>query len=224
MANYEIEIKSLLGAPEHSKALLDKLSAKFPDMQLRGKEKQLNHYFVGGEIHKVPEAVGTHLNDEQKTDLESIAREGKKHSLRTRQANDRVIVVVKASVDDTTSANGIARREFEADLPVSLDELDNLLLEAGYDYQSKWSRDREEYQCGDTTVCVDFTPGYGHVAEFERVVSDDQEAEAIQADLRNLMNELGVEELAQDRLERMFAHYNTVWPDYYGTDKVFTIE
>jgi hypothetical protein len=38
------------------------------------------------------------------------------------------------------------------------------------------------------------------------------------------MQELGVDELAQDRLARMFAHYNQNWPDYYGTDKTFTIE
>jgi hypothetical protein len=30
--------------------------------------------------------------------------------------------------------------------------------------------------------------------------------------------------LAQERLERMFAHYNQNWPEYYGTTKVFIIE
>jgi hypothetical protein len=39
-----------------------------------------------------------------------------------------------------------------------------------------------------------------------------------------LMKECGVEELPQERLERMFAFYNTHWPDYYGTEKIFTIE
>jgi hypothetical protein len=38
------------------------------------------------------------------------------------------------------------------------------------------------------------------------------------------MAKLGVEELPQDRLERMFAHYNAHWPEYYGTEKVFVIE
>jgi hypothetical protein len=38
------------------------------------------------------------------------------------------------------------------------------------------------------------------------------------------MKELGVKELDQKRLERMFAFYNTHWPEYYGTDKIFTIE
>jgi len=39
-----------------------------------------------------------------------------------------------------------------------------------------------------------------------------------------LMAELGVAELPQDRLARMFDFYNQNWPDYYGTDKTFTIE
>jgi len=38
------------------------------------------------------------------------------------------------------------------------------------------------------------------------------------------MQELGVEELSQDRLERMFSHYNSNWPDYYGTERTFIIE
>jgi hypothetical protein len=38
------------------------------------------------------------------------------------------------------------------------------------------------------------------------------------------MKQVGVVELGQARLERMFAHYNTHWPEYYGTENIFTIE
>jgi len=38
------------------------------------------------------------------------------------------------------------------------------------------------------------------------------------------MTKLDVEELPQDRLERMFAYYNKNWPEYYGTEKIFVIE
>ena len=41
---------------------------------------------------------------------------------------------------------------------------------------------------------------------------------------RDVMEKLGAEELAQERLERMFTFYNAHWPEYYGTDNVFTIE
>jgi hypothetical protein len=38
------------------------------------------------------------------------------------------------------------------------------------------------------------------------------------------MKSVGAEELNQDRLARMFAFYNAHWPEYYGTEKVFTVE
>jgi len=38
------------------------------------------------------------------------------------------------------------------------------------------------------------------------------------------MAALGVQELPNARLERMFTYYNQHWQEYYGTDKVFTIE
>ena len=38
------------------------------------------------------------------------------------------------------------------------------------------------------------------------------------------MKELNVEELPQDRLERMFDFYNTHWKDYYGTERIFMVE
>jgi hypothetical protein len=38
------------------------------------------------------------------------------------------------------------------------------------------------------------------------------------------MKNLGVEELSQERLQRMFDYYNKNWAEYYGTDKTFSIE
>lgn len=107
---------------------------------------------------------------------------------------------------------------------MTLDELDKILLDAGLNYQAKWSREREEYVVGDTTICLDKNAGYGYLAEFEKVVDDESKTAEVKASLEEVMKEFGVEELKQDRLERMFAHYNTHWPEYYGTDKTFNIE
>ena len=73
-------------------------------------------------------------------------------------------------------------------------------------------------------ITIDKNAGYGYLAEFERLVDDRKQVEEAKKDLLNLMDELGVEELSQDRLERMFAHYNRHWAEYYGTDKMFVIE
>jgi adenylate cyclase class IV len=145
--------------------------------------------------------------------------------VRTRLLNDRSLLIVKAALDDTTSANGITRLEFEAPAGgLSLDELDAAVLAAGFAYQAKWSRQRETYQVGEIAVSLDRNAGYGWLAEFEIMAEDDRDAEAQAARLRELMAELGAEELAQDRLERMFAYYNANWPSYYGTEETFTVE
>ncbi|MEI7563649.1 MAG: hypothetical protein WCJ39_08730, partial [bacterium] len=94
-----------------------------------------------------------HIAPEHHAKLEQVILEGKKHSLRTREMDGKVLFVVKASVDDTTSSNGTARIEFEeAAGQLSLAELDQLLLDHGFPYQSKWSRQRQEYQYKDMHV------------------------------------------------------------------------
>jgi len=221
---YEIEIKSLLGGEENAIALVMKMMDIDPSTKLLDKSNQLNHYFVGGESEKIFTALAHHIAEEKLDAFKKVLHEGKNISVRTRQSNDTVIFVIKASIDDTTSSNGTARIEFETEMSAfSLDDLDRLLLDAGCTYQAKWSRDRKEYSFKDIVVCIDHNAGYGYLAELEKIVQSDDKADAIKQDLREIMQMLGIEELPQDRLERMFAYYNEHWPEYYGTDKIFTI-
>ena len=143
--------------------------------------------------------------------------------MRTREKDGTVLLVVKASVGDDSSSNGVARMEFEEAINLSLDDLDNVLLAAGLRYQAKWSREREEYLCNGINVCLDRNAGYGWLAEFEKVVGQESALDSARQAVRALMEQCGVQELQQDRLERMFAFYNAHWGEYYGTDKVFTV-
>jgi adenylate cyclase class IV len=224
MAHFEIEIKSLLGTQEKADNLKEKFLHKFPEAKLKSQTSQLNHYFTGGDMGRLFESVRSYYTEEQQRSLQRILQEGKSHSVRTRQSDGRVLFVVKASIDDSTSSNGVMRMEFEEAVPVILDELDAVLLAAGLEYQAKWSRDREEYVAEDVVLCLDKNAGYGYVAEFEKIVHVAEQADAVKQELLALMAELGAEELPQDRLERMFAHYNTHWPEYYGTENIFTVE
>lgn len=221
---YEIEIKSLLGGEEKATALIAKMKELDSDVKLLGESTQLNHYFVGGDALKIFTNIAPHVVSEKIEAFKKVLYEGKNISVRTRKSNDRILFVVKASIDDTTSSNGTARIEFETDTPaLSLDDLDTLLLDAGCTYQAKWSRDRKEYSFKDIVVCIDRNAGYGYLAELEKIVQNGEEAEKVKQDLREMMQTLGIEELPQDRLERMFAHYNKHWPEYYGTENIFTI-
>lgn len=224
MQTYEVEVKSLLGEKVHADALITRLKTIDPDTKLVAQSKQLNHYFIGGSLEVLLSATQAHLSESARARLSDIAARGKEFSVRTRQKENTVILVVKASVDDTTSQNGVTRIEFEEVMPMTLDELDQLLLDAGFQYQAKWSREREEYLSRGVTVCLDRNAGYGWLAEFEKVVESDALLGQARDEVRALMAECEVEELAQDRLERMFAFYNEHWPEYYGTDKVFTIQ
>lgn len=224
MNTFEIEIKSLLGEPTAAEELKRKMCELDPNCHLVSENKQLNHYFEGGDMEELVKIMSLHLNDEQLKKLSSIVNAGQTFSVRTRQKDDQVLLVVKASVDEGTSANSVSRLEFEEPVNLSLEDLDELLLKAGFKYQAKWSREREEYAYKNIKVCLDKNAGYGYLAEFEKVMDDENAVSATRAELEALMQELGVEELRQDRLERMFEHYNQNWPEYYGTDKVFVIE
>lgn len=222
MSLYEIEIKTLLGAKEKADDLRNKIVEK--GGSLLAKNNQLNHYFTTGDVTKFKKALLPHVSSEKKDLFEKVLNEGSNFSVRTRDTDGEVKLVVKASIGSDSSSNGVSRMEFEDKVTITLDELDKLLLDAGLEYQAKWSREREEYKLSDINVCLDKNAGYGYLAEFEKVVTDKSVADEVKASLLETMKDFGVEELSQDRLERMFAYYNTNWKDYYGTDKVFNIE
>lgn len=219
---YEIEIKCLLGSRENADRLATKMKEIDPALQTVGTYRQLNHYFEGKGDFK---AVAKVLKDEEaQRSFVELAEKAKDFSLRTRDADGTILLVLKASIDDTTSANGTARREFEEKVPMTLDELDQAILAAGFTYQSKWSRERTEYKFSGANVTIDRNAGYGYLAEFESVESDPSLADKTKERLRGLIQSVGFAELDQARLARMFAFYNAHWPEYYGTEKVFNIE
>ncbi|RJR14422.1 CYTH domain-containing protein [Candidatus Parcubacteria bacterium] len=224
MQTYEIEVKSLLGNESRAEEIRQAMRSVDRSCTLKSKNKQLNHYFEGGDLAKLAEVVDLYLGETAREKFNDIVKRGKGFSVRTRDKDGEVFIVVKASVDDTTSENGIARIEFEEKVRATLEELDKLVLLAGFKYQAKWSREREEYECLGTNVTLDKNAGYGWLAEFERIVTDPKEVDAASKEIRSLMARLGVTELPQDRLERMFAYYNEHWMEYYGTDKVFVVE
>lgn len=220
---YEIEIKSLLGSEENANKLREKLLDK--GAINTGSSSQLNHYFIGEiPLNKLYEGVKEFFNENQEENLKAIIERASSYSIRTREINNQVKLVVKASVDDTTSDNGIKRMEFEEDVPISLGELDEILINLGFSYQAKWSRVREEYSYDNVSISLDKNAGYGWLTEFEIVTTENDNRDEAEEKIRNLMEEFEVTELDQDRLKRMFDYYNSNWKDYYGSNKLFVIE
>ena len=224
MQSYEVEVKTLLGDSGKAQALRNRMQEIDPELKLTSSNKQLNHYFIGGDLQSLAKIVRPHLSEDARTRLDDLALRAKDFSVRTREKDGTVFLVAKVSVGDDTSSNGVARMEFEEKVDLSLDALDALLLSAGFSYQAKWSREREEYVFKGANVCLDKNAGYGWLAEFEKVVDDHAQVQSARESIDVLMKECGVAELPQDRLERMFSFYNAHWPEYYGTEKIFTVE
>lgn len=255
MHKYEIEIKSLLGSKAKADELVAKMKKQDPNLKILGSHKQLNHYFVptpagtgqaGGDLQSLYNQTEDLLDEASKTKLADLARRAKttsrtgaeatgagNFSVRTREADGKIFLVVKAAVDDTTSSNGTARLEWENLINLPLVELDKLILDAGFAHQAKWSRERQGFSftpsphyslSSPLNIAIDKNAGYGYLAEFEMLIDDQSKADETKIFIRALIENLGVEELPQDRLERMFKFYNDNWRDYYGTDKTFTIE
>lgn len=220
----EVEIKSLLGKKSKAKSLETELFKRDPSVSIIRTSKQLNHYFLPGDYARLLQNIEQHLEDKEAARLTKIIKEGQNHHTRTRKKDEEIILVVKATVDDTTSSNGTARLEYETTLKnFTLDKIDQLLLDSGFRYEAKWSRDRKEYKYKDYIVSIDRNAGYGYLAEFEKVVYEGENVEKIKRQIRRELKELGLEELPQTRLARMFEYYNTHWRNYYGTEKTFTI-
>jgi adenylate cyclase class IV len=233
--SYEVEIKSLLGGSERAEALRHAMKKLDPACELLAVSRQLNHYFEPSAPHnekqpieRLREEIFPLIEKSAAARLADLATRATSYSVRTRLSEKNnskvVLLVVKASVGDDTSSNGVARMEFEEKVALPLQELDELVMSCGFKYQAKWSRQREEYVCLGTTVTLDKNAGYGWLAEFERVVDDADKVDEAEDTVRELMHKLKVQELPQDRLERMFAHYNTHWEDYYGTENIFVVE
>jgi len=220
---YEVEIKSLLQTKENAQKLRDRLTEQ--GIQLSNKYSQINHYFLNdSDFAKLEEKLLPLFDLEKKENLKKILEKGKNHSIRTREMNGEVFLVMKASVDDTTSSNGILRMEFEERVGVSIDKLDKILEKSGFGYQAKWSRDREEYKKDDFYITIDRNAGYGYLSEFEIQTEKQDELSDAKQRILSFMGDLGLEELSQERLERMFKFYNENWRDYYGTENVFNVE
>lgn len=222
---YEVEIKSLLGGKDEADRLIESLKKTYKDIEIVAEEKQLNHYFTApSDLALLIKNVDTYIPKEKRDSFEHLITHGNKMSIRTRDADGKVILVIKASVGADTSSNGVKRIEFESVVDISLAELDKVLLDSGCAYQAKWSRERKEYGVKDMHICIDKNAGYGYVAEFERLSQDESKLDEVRKELLEAMASLGVSELPQDRLERMFAHYNAHWSEYYGTERTFIIE
>jgi adenylate cyclase class IV len=219
----EVELKALVN--NHNKEAL--LNALNKDYTFESKEIQLNHYFefqYSEALIHLRHALTPYLSQEMDKQLET-ALLSDNLSIRTRQINtDKVLFIVKYSIEDNNSANGNVRKELEVEIDTDLYTLDNLLLSSGLTYASKWSREREIYRNYTNSfnhlVCVDTNAGYGQLVEVETMVSKPEEVPPNKELLYKVLDYLGLDELDSVLLNEMFKFYENNWEKFYGTNKL----
>jgi predicted adenylyl cyclase CyaB len=116
------------------------------------------------------------------------------------------------------------REEVEVEVKREAFELlDTILRSLGYDYDTKWYRERTEYILDNFTITLDFNAGYGWVAEIEQVVPAGKEDQAREA-IVQLARRIGLKPTPKEIFDKMYQHYKKNWQYYIEEKTVFSFE
>ncbi|MFZ6015992.1 MAG: CYTH domain-containing protein [Patescibacteria group bacterium] len=95
-----------------------------------------------------------------------------------------------------------AREDFE--------KLEALFLALDYKVAIKWFRKRFEFKWDDVTVCLDYTKGYGHIIELEKMCGEDDKETGL-ARLKERLAELDVKHTPKDEFDERYRFYKDNW-------------
>ena len=233
--NYEVELKVLLWNTFPPEIFIKALAKDFKSVRETTEETHRNHYFEVPHRAKIIPAFEERLpiDHEDKIRIEEF-RNGTSIVIRSREIKTvnwtQVLLVMKSTVDWGTSQNGTIRKELEIPIPMTIEDLDSILIaQAELKQQAKWSRTRQTFDVVDKdwfyfTVCLDKNAGYGYLVEFEVVVNNPSVIESTKLKLQNCIKLMWLTELPADQLHRMFEFYNKNWEAFYQTENYFFIK
>lgn len=220
---YEVEIRCLIPNPDQAKNLPAEIEKLGLTTDKTAEYSQLNDYYVDGDIHQLAQNLNGVIAKAEAKLLADIVKGHNTFSVRARQNNDDVLFIVKATTGGSAN-HGVQRAEFEVPVTQSLDQLKDIITGSGYSVQARWMAHRTLYRISNgITLNSYFCAGYGYGAEFELLVEAGQQVNA-ETRVRDFVQQLGLEPVDPEFMERMFAYYNAHWQEYYGTEKVFTLE
>ncbi len=90
------------------------------------------------------------------------------------------------------------------------DKLERLFLALGYSVDIKWFRERSEFKWEDTTVCLDFTKGYGYIIELEKMCSEETKEHELEK-LKQKLHSLNVEISPKEEFDEKYRYYKENW-------------
>jgi len=96
-----------------------------------------------------------------------------------------------------------SREEIEIKFPRDqFETLERLFLSLGMNIEIKWFRDRKQFQWNGIKVCLDYTKGYGHIIELEKLCTESESDKALE-ELNQKFSEL--------EFEKKFKFYKENW-------------
>ena len=104
-----------------------------------------------------------------------------------------------------------SREEIEIKFPKEkFEQLEKLFLFLGMNIQIKWFRKRNQFNWNGIKVCLDYTKGYGHIIELEKLCSEEEQEKILQ-ELKTKFKELNIEITPREEFEKKFNYYKENW-------------
>lgn len=126
--------------------------------------------------------------------------------LRTRLTNkDARIIVKEGRIHDK------GREELEVVLPrKDFDKINKILESLGFKIKVKWFRKRQVFKWDDIKLYLDFTKGYGHIIELEKLC-DEGEKQKTHDYLIKKLESLGLPLTPKKDFTKRFKYYVKNW-------------
>jgi adenylate cyclase class IV len=220
----EIEKKYLLKDKAARCALVEQLYQIYPGTKLLGTKTVISYFYEPAESKDQILAVARKLlKDKELAELTKLVKHSVEIMVKCRSIDDTNYFSVKGAAAGQDAVHAANRMEFEAGLSMSLEEINQVIVDAGIKLVSKWSSRRDFYSLGQGLKAdIEFVAGYGHKAELEVVIQDGESVDDAMATIDELADKLDLYYASDELMGRMYAYYNQHWEEFFNTDNVFS--
>jgi predicted adenylyl cyclase CyaB len=90
------------------------------------------------------------------------------------------------------------------------EKLEKLFLSLGFNVQIKWFRNRHTFKWNDVEVCIDYTKGYGHIIELEKMSTESEKEKTLQI-LKEKMKSLNIPLTPKEEFDKKYLYYKENW-------------
>ena len=91
------------------------------------------------------------------------------------------------------------------------DKLERLLILLGYEVEIKWFRKRNKFDWNGIKLTIDYTKGYGHIIELEKIAEENEDKDKIYKELEGKLKSLGIDITPKEKFDEKFKYYKENW-------------